>query len=101
MTAKEDAKVTAEKEITLNQLGVMIEKVGSDVKAVAEGHEVIRREMQEIKNELISEIDTVKGAVRYLATDLSKVKEKVSRIDERVDRIEKKLDVHMLQPAHV
>ena len=80
-------------EITLNQIAVMIEKVGSDVKAVAEGHQVIRREMQEMKVELVSEINLVKSALRFVAKDVSDLKTKV-------DKIDRTLDEHVKLPAH-
>lgn len=77
----------AEKEVTLNQIAVMIEKVGSDVKAVAEGHQVIRREMQEMRGELLFEINFVKSALKTVA--------------EKVNKIDKTLDEHVKLPAHV
>ena len=76
----------AEKEVTLNQIAVMIEGVRGDVQAVAEGHQVIRREMQEMKTDLMSEIDIVKGALRLVAKDVSEIKIK--------------LDEHVKMPAH-
>jgi hypothetical protein len=91
----------ADNEITLNQIAVMIEKVGADVKAVAEGHGVIRREMQEMKTELMTEIDTVKGAVKYLAKDLGEVKNDLGEVKEKVGRIERTLDAHLLVPHGV
>ncbi len=75
-----------ENEITLNQIAVMIEKVGSDVKTVAEGHQVIRREMQEMRGELMSEIDFVKSALKV--------------VSDKVNKIDRTLDEHVRLPAH-
>ena len=77
----------AENEVTLNQIAVMIEKVGGEVKAVAEGQQVIRSEMQEMKTDLMSEINLVKGALRVVAKDVSEIK---TKRDEHV-----KLPVHV------
>jgi len=98
----------AGKKVTLNQIAVLIEGVKSDVKAVVEGHEVIRREMREMKDELINEIDTVKGAVKLLANDLGgvkkdlgEVKKDLGEVKEKVNGIERTLDAHVRLPAHV
>lgn len=39
--------------------GVELEKIKGEIKGVAEGHSVIRREMREMKNELKSDIKDV------------------------------------------
>jgi archaellum component FlaC len=83
----------AEKEVTLNQIAVMIEKVGSDVKAVAEGHEVIRSEMRQMKDEIIEKISFVDGKVEHLGREVREIKEKANKID-------KTLDEHVKLPAH-
>ena len=77
----------AEKEITLNQIAVMIEGVGSDVRAVADGHAVIRREMQEMRTELKEEISEVKNGLKFVAN--------------KVDKIDQKLDEHIRMPHPV
>jgi len=76
----------AEKEVTLNQIAVMIEKVGSDVKAVAEGHQVIRSEMAQMEGRLSEKIDFVDGKVEFLAADVREIK--------------KDLKEHIKMPAH-
>ncbi|MFA4844900.1 MAG: hypothetical protein WC632_08155 [Candidatus Margulisiibacteriota bacterium] len=76
----------AEKEITLNQIAVMIEKVGSDVKAVAEGHQVIRSEMAQMEGRLSEKIDFVDSKVEFLAADVREIK--------------KDLKEHIKMPAH-
>jgi len=92
-------------EVTLNQLGTMIEGLRGDVKAVAEGHGVIRSEMKQMKTELLEKIEENNSAIKWVAKDLGGkiegVREKVDKLDERTGRIEDKLDAHMRQPAHV
>ena len=79
-----------EKEVTLNQIAVMIERVGGDVKAVAEGHQVIRREMQEGFGEVKEQIKLVDDKLKFAAKELN----------GKIDKIDQKLVEHMRQPAH-
>ena len=65
---------------------LLLEEIKGDIKGVAEGHHVIRREMQEMKTGLMSEIDLVKGALRIVAKDVSEMKVT--------------LDEHVKLPAH-
>jgi len=81
-------------EVTLNQLGTMIEGLRGDVKAVAEGHGVIRSEMKQMKVELLEKFEENKAEIRWVAKDLKEVKEKVGKIDRT-------LDEHVKLPAHV
>jgi hypothetical protein len=80
----------AGKEVTLNQIAVLIEGVKADVKAVAEGHSVIRREMQEMKEELKEDVKGVNDKLTYVAKELG----------GKIDKIDQKIDEHMRQPAH-
>lgn len=74
----------AERKITLNQIGMMLEEIRSDVKAVAEGHAVIRREMQEMKTELKEDIKEVNDKLGFVAKQLGD-----------------KLEEHVRLPVHV
>ena len=96
------------KEITLNQIAVMIEKVGGDVKGVAEGHQVIRSEMKQMKDEILEKISFVDGKVEHLGRefkemkqDVSVLKQDVSGLKTKVDKIDRTLDDHVKLPAHV
>jgi len=80
----------AEKEITLNQIAVMIEKVGSDVKAVAEGHQVIRSEMAQMEERLTEKIKENSSAIKWIAKDLG----------DKIDKVARTLDEHVKLPAH-
>lgn len=84
-------KRMAEKEITLNQIGVMIEEIGDDVKGVAEGHQVIRSEMQQMEGRLTGKIDGNKSAIKFVAKQLG----------DKIDKVDEKLDEHMRVPHAV
>jgi len=83
----------AEKEITLNQIATMIEGVRDDVKAVAEGHQVIRSEMRQMKDEVIEKISFVDGKVEHLGREFREMKQDISDIKQT-------LDEHVKLPAH-
>lgn len=96
------------KEVTLNQIGTMLEGLRGDVKAVAEGHGVIRSEMKQMKAELLEKFEENKAEIRWVAKDLKEVKEKVGKIDqdlkevkEKVGKIDQTLEEHVKLPAHV
>jgi len=70
-----------------NRIEILLEEIRGDVKLALEGHDVLRKEMQNIKGELQGEIREVKSAVSLLGLKLND--------------IDKKLDAHIKQPAHV
>lgn len=74
----------------IQKQGIMLEQVASDVKLVAEGHVTIRREMQEMKNELKEDIKLVDDKLDFAAKQLG----------NKIDKIDQKLDEHVRQPAH-
>jgi len=101
---------------------VLLEEIKSSVKAVAEGHDVIRREMGEMKSELMSEINFVKSAVKFLSDKVDKIdrdlketreelketreelketREELREVKEKVDKIDQTLEEHVKLPAHV
>ena len=67
--------------------GIKIEQVASDVKAVAEGHGVIRKEIQQMEGRLAEKIEENNSAIKF--------------VTNKVSHIDKKLDEHIHQPAHV
>src|SRR3990167_7460510 len=70
----------------IQKQGVVLEQVASDVKAVAEGHAVIRSEMQ-----------------RGFEEDKEQIKlvdDKVTFVSDKVNIIDRKLDEHIKLPAH-
>ena len=76
----------------IRRVGVKLEQLGSDIKAVAEGHGIIRQEVQEMKSELKADIKLVDDKAGYLAADVRQMKTKV-------DKIDRMLDEHVKQPA--
>ncbi|MFA6170232.1 MAG: hypothetical protein WCW67_04680 [Candidatus Margulisiibacteriota bacterium] len=91
-------------EITLNQIAVLIEKVGADVKTVAEGQKVFRSEMAQMKQELNEKIEANNSALKWVAKDLGgridEVKKALGEVKEKVWKIERTLDAHVKLPVH-
>lgn len=71
--------------------GVKLEQVASDLKGAAEGHAAIRREMQEMKNELKSDIKEVDDKLKFVAKQLG----------DKIDKMDNKLDEHLKVPHSV
>lgn len=80
------AKMAKEKE----RFEMLLEEVRDSVKLVAEGHVTIRREMQEMKNELKEDIKLVDDKLGFVAKQLG----------NKIDKIDQKLDEHVRLPAH-
>jgi len=70
---------------------VLLEEIKRDIKAVAEGHGVIRREMQEIKNDLKTDIKELGSTIKFVARDLG----------EKIDKVGQRLEEHIKLPAHM
>ena len=84
----------------IHKNGLMIEQLGSDIKAVAEGHQVIRNEMNKGFGEVKEQIRFVDTKVEHLGSEFRKMKEDLKEVKETAGKIEQKLDEHMRQPAH-
>jgi Sec-independent protein translocase protein TatA len=86
-------------EVTLNQLGTMIEGLRGDVKAVAEGPGVIRSEMKQMKAELLEKFEENKAEIRWVAKDLGRkideTKQEIKEVKEKVGKIDRTLDAHV------
>ena len=67
---------------------VLLEKISSDVKTVAEGHSSLVKGQEEIK----SELSTVKAAVWEIDTKVKGIDTKVNEIGTRLKKVEQKLD---------
>ena len=87
---------------------LLLEEVRDGGKLVAEGHSVIRREMQEMKAELKADIHLVDDKVGSLGNELAKVKQDVTTVKQELDKVKQKvekidntLEKHVRQPAHV
>jgi len=105
-----------DKEITNNQLGVLIESLGSRIGAIAEGQRIhddklnkIDDRFDQIDNRLDkmdNKIDTVhsslKNEIRITALALdSKIEETKQELKEDIRRVENKLDEHIKLPVHI
>ena len=76
---------------------LLLEEIKDNVKQVAEGHEVIRHEMREMKSELKEDIKEVNDKLVFVAKELGG---KIGENGQKIDEVKDKLDVHMKQPAH-
>ena len=83
-----------------NRFENLLEEIRDSVKLVAEGHSVIRREMQEMKIELKSDIKLGNDKVESLANEVNKVKQELGAVKQKVDKIDTTLEKHVRQPAH-
>ena len=72
--------------------GVVAEPLRSDIRQIAEGHEVIRHELQGQREELREEFKETKALVRVSFTQLDQrihaLESDVSVLKSRVDRLE-------------
>lgn len=71
--------------------GVKIEQVAMDVKAVAEGHQVIRSEMRQMEQRLGEKIGENKSAIGFVAKQLG----------DKIDKVNQNLEEHMRVPHAV
>jgi hypothetical protein len=86
---------------------ILLEKIDGDVRGIAEGHGLLRKEMQEMRTEFRSEFDDVKsilkfhsGELKFLSDELKSVSGELKSVSVKVDGIDRKLDKHILQPSH-
>lgn len=73
---------------------ILLEEIRGSIKLLAEGHEVIRNEMKEMRKDISEQIKFVDNKVDFLGADLRDIKKTVNRIDL-------KLEEHIHQPAHM
>ena len=87
---------------------VLLEEIKGGVKAVADGHGVIRNEMKRMEERLTEKISFVDGKVDFLAADVralkqdvAEVKTDLAKVKEKVDKIDRTLEEHVRLPTHV
>ena len=101
---------------------VLLEEIKGGVKAVADGHGVIRNEMKRMEERLTEKISFVDGKVDFLAADVRALKQDVAevkqdvaevkkdvvevktdlaKVKEKVDKIDLTLEEHVRLPTHV
>jgi len=90
---KSEKKMVEKKE----RFELLLEEIKDNVKQVAEGHGIIRHEMQEMKNELKEDIEGLNDKLIFVAKELGG---KIGENGQKIDEVKDKLDVHMKQPAH-
>jgi gas vesicle protein len=74
--------------VTTNQLMSVLESMHSDIKAVYEGHVVLARQIDEVRNELKEDIALVDAKVMGLSKRVNQVETSLS---ERIDQVEDRL----------
>jgi hypothetical protein len=79
---------------------ILLEQVISDVKGIAEGHGLLRKEMREMRSEFTTEVSDIKTLLKFHSSELKDLNDKVTSIGGKVDSIDTKLDKHILQPSH-
>ena len=95
--------MTKEKE----RFEILLEEIKGHIKGVAEGHAVIRNEMQRGFNEVKEQIKFVDGKVVFLGSEvrevraeLKEVKAELKEVKVKADKIDNTLEEHVRQPAH-
>ncbi len=72
--------------------GVVAEALRSDVRQIAEGHAVIRHELQDMRNEFRDEFKETRALLRLSFTQLDQrlgtLESELSSLKSRVDRLE-------------
>ena len=94
---------------------ILLEQIGSDVKAIAEGHSTLNNKIDRMDNKIdrmdnkidrmndkfTIEINDIKTLLKFHSSELKDLNDKVTSIGGKVDSIDTKLDKHILQPSHV
>jgi len=70
------------------QQNVLLEKISSDVKTVAEGHSILDRKIDKVD----SELNEVKSGLNELKSEVNTMQMVIKDLDIKTARIEKKLD---------
>lgn len=88
----------------------LLEEIRAKVSTVAEGHEIIKREMREMKGELKSEIGGLKSAIKFVSTKVDNVHDSLKKeivftaetvkdeLRGEIRDVGKKLDEHLKVP---
>lgn len=81
-----------------NHTGVMIEGLKGDIRAIAEGHSLLDKKLDDTRNELKAEIKIVKDDMKVirneLKTEINEVKDDMKVIRDFVTGVDKKLNEH-------
>ena len=88
MKKKSTKKETTPEYDSTRQQNVLLEKISSDVKTIAEGHNILDRKIDKVN----SELNEVKSGLNELKSEVNTMQMVIKDIDIKTDRIEKKLD---------
>jgi chromosome segregation ATPase len=90
---KESSKKPTPKYDSERETRVLLEKIGSDVTAIAEGHSILDRKIDKIDYELNRKIDNVGSKLNEVISEVSSMQTAIMELDKKTDRIEKDLGV--------
>jgi uncharacterized protein (DUF342 family) len=90
------------KNVSLNQLGVMIESLDSKIDALAEGQKIHDDKFVQLDHKIDAVHTSLKNEIRVtgLALD-SKIEETKLELKNDIQRVETKLEEHIRLPAHI
>jgi len=77
--------------------GVLVEKLESDVKAIAEGHSILNNKIDEMKEEILgmkTEISGMKTEISGMKTEISGLKAETTIVKNYVIGVDTKLNEH-------
>ena len=88
MFEKKVNEVKSEVTKVKNHMGVLTEKLEGDIKVIAEGHAIINRNINIVREELNNKIDAVANDVKNFKSDMAVVKSYVIGVDEKLNEHE-------------
>lgn len=90
----------------IQRLLVMVEAMQGDIRRVAEGHDSLRREMEQLRQELSHRMDdlenrmdlgfqSIRQELNQLKQELAQVKQELAQVKQAVSEIDRKLEAHL------
>ena len=70
-----------------NHMGIIAESLRSDIKAVAEGHDVLNKRIDELDKKIIDNTNEIKSEVRVVAEYVRNVDEKLTEHEVILKRV--------------
>jgi hemerythrin len=70
---------------------ILLEEIRDKVQTVAEGHDIVRKQILDAKIELKEDIKDVDNKLEFV----------VKYLGEKIDKIDQKIDEHVKLPAHI
>lgn len=78
----------------INGQSVLIESLRSDIKAVAEGHDILNRKIDEKTNEIKNEVKEIKDEMTVMKADIKSLKSDMSVVKDYIIGVDAKLNEH-------